>query len=218
MADYGDVKTKGEPGRWTANQTVTTYTRMSGSGATRVSQTESQGLEMSRAGRRFYIGQSAALTGIAPVQAMPTTAAQWVIWNTSLTKSMVFDSVGTYTTAGTAGAGSVLVGAIITLPATTTTKSGITIASSSGSTQTSVALVNSGVTVTSPAAPAWRFLARALTADTAALNVTAVEPYVDGKIIVPPLRGLALSVIAPTGTSPLYAPTAEWVEIELDLE
>lgn len=218
MADIGDAKTKGEPGRWTANQTATSYTRMSGTGATRVSQTEQPGLEMSRAGRRFYIGQSAALTGIAPVQAMPTTAAQWVIWNTSLTKSLVFDSVGMYLTAGTAGVASMVFGANVTLPATSSTKSGITIASSSGSSQTSVALVNSGVTVTSPAAPAWRYLCRTQTADTVLLNVAAVEPYVEGRIIVPPLRGLGLCVIAPTGTSPLYAPTAEWVEIELDLE
>ncbi len=121
----------------------------SGCGAMRVAQTEPEGLELSRAGVRYCIGQSAALTGIAPVQAMPTTAAQWVIWNPSTTKSLVFEMAGLYVTAGTAGVGSVVVAAIVTLPANTTTKSGITVANMSGSSQTTVALINSGVTVTS---------------------------------------------------------------------
>jgi hypothetical protein len=196
----------------------TFYTRMTRAHSTAVALVEAESFELSRAGRRFYVGQSAALTGIAPVQAMPTTAAQWVIWNTSLTKSLVFDSIGAYTTAGVAGVGSTVVAAIISLPATATTKAGITIGSSSGSTQTSVALINSGVTVTAPAAPAWRIVARDNSPDTVALNVMAFDPYVAGRLIVPPLRGLALAVIAPTGTTPLYAPMGEWVEIEADLE
>jgi hypothetical protein len=212
-----DVKIQLETGRWTQDQTGTQYGKVSGSGAMRVSQTEPQGLEMSRAGLRFMMGQSAALTGIAPVQAMPTTAAQWVIWNPSLTKALVFDRLGAYTTSGVAGAGSTVVVAHVTLPVTSSTKSGITIASMSGSTATSVALINSGVTVTSPAAPAWHVLGTTVSAATAALNVAVYED-VDGKIIVPPLRGLGLCVIAPTGTTPLYAPIAQWTEIELDLE
>jgi hypothetical protein len=190
----------------------------SGCGAMRVAQLEPEGLELSRAGRRFAVGQSAALTGIAPVQAMPTTAAQWVIWNASLTKSLVFEMVGLYTTAGVAGVGSTCVGAIVTLPATSATKAGITIASLSGSTSSTVALINSGVTVTSPAAPAWFVVARDDSANTVALNVMAINDSLKGSLIVPPLRGLALCAIAPTGTTPLYGPMAQWTEIELDLE
>lgn len=212
-----DTKLQLETGRFTQNQVGTQYGKASGTGAMRVSQTEPAGLELARAGVRFAMGQSAALTGIAPVQAMPTTAAQWVIWNASLTKSLVFEKVGAYTTAGTAGVGSTVVGALITLPATASTKSGITIANMSGSTESSVALINSGVTVTSPAAPAWQILCRDNSPDTAALNVLCfAELY--GRLVVPPLKGLALSVIAPTGTSPLYAPIAEWVELTVDLE
>lgn len=213
-----DAKTIGQQGRWTQNQVGATYTSHAGSGAARVAQTEQAGLELSRAGARFYIGQSAALTGIAPVQAMPTTAAQWVIWNTSLTKSLVFDMAGLYTTAGTAGVGSTVVAAIIQLPATSTTKSGITIASASGSAKTSDARVNSGVTVTSPYAPAWHIIARDGSTNTALLNVMAYEQFLEGRLIVPPLRGLALCAIAPTGTTPLYAPMASWAELTLDLE
>lgn len=212
-----DAKIQIETGRFTQNQVGTQYGRASGTGALRVSQTEQAGLELSRAGVRFMMGQSAALTGIAPVQAMPTTAAQWVIWNPSTTKSLVFDRLGAYTTAGTAGAHSTVVFAHVTLPANSANKSGITISNMSGSTQTSVALINSGVTVTSPAAPAWHVLASTSSVATAALNVAVVEE-VHGRIIVPPLRGLGLCVIAPTGTSPLYAPIAQWTEITLDLE
>lgn len=206
-------------GRFAAKQIAGNITASAaGSGALRVSQSEAEGLEMSRAGRRFAIGQSAALTGIAPVQAMPTTAAQWVIWNASLTKSLVFEMAGLYTTSGVAGVATVVVGAIITLPASTTTKSGITVASMSGSTNTTSALINSGVTVTSPAAPPWQIVAKSNTADTVALNVAVFNDHLRGTIIVPPLKGLALCAIAPAGSTPLYAPMAQWVEIELDLE
>ncbi len=37
-------------------------------------------------------------------------------------------------------------------------------------------------------------------------------------LIVPPLMGLGLCVIAPTGTTPLYAPLASWIEVASDLE
>lgn len=213
-----DAKMQGEVKRFTASQVGTQYGSLTGTGALRTAFCEPTGYEMARAGRRFFIGQSAALTGIAPVQAMPTTAAQWVIWNTSLTKSLVFEKLGAYCTAGTAGVGSTVVVAPMTLPATTTTKSGITIASASNSSKTSVALVNSGVTVTSPAAPAWQIIARDNSPDTVLLNVLAFDAELKGSLIVPPLTGLGLCVIAPTGTNPLYAPIATWLELESDLE
>lgn len=206
-------------GRFTQKQIAgQVFGSASGCGALRTTQVEPPGLELSRSGARFAIGQSAALTGIAPVQAMPTTAAQWVIWNSSLTKSLVFEMAGLYTTAGTAGVGSTVVGAIISLPATATTKSGITVASLSGSTNTTSALINSGVTVTNPTAPAWFLIARDNTPDTVLLNVLAFNDNLQGTLIIPPLKGLALCAIAPTGTTPLYAPMAQWTEIALDLE
>lgn len=214
-----DTLTQGQAGRIGApTADGTFYTRMTRAHSTAVAEVEARCCELSRAGRRFFVGQSAALTGIAPVQAMPTTAAQWVIWNTSLTKSLVFEMAGMYCTAGVAGVGTTVVGAVITLPATTTTKAGITIASASGSTQTTVALINSAVTVTSPAAPAWFLVARDDSANTVLLNVMAFDKLLAGKVIIPPLKGFALCAIAPTGTSPLYAPMAEWTEMELDLE
>lgn len=214
-----DSKIQIETGRFTQNQVGTQYAKASGSGALRVAESEPDGFEMTRAGLRFFCGQSAALTGIAPVQAMPTTAAQWVIWNPSTSKSLIFDRVGLLLVSGTAGAGIVVVGAVITLPANSVNKSGITISSASGSTQTSVALINSGVTVTSPAAPGWFQVAKSDSANTAVLSVSAFDNDVRGRIIVPPLRGLALCALSPAGTSPLYAPVGCcWYEAAVDLE
>ena len=68
------------------------------------------------------------------------------------------------------------------------------------------------------AAPGWFFVASDNSANTAIVNVAAMNDSVDGKIIVPPLRGLALAVLSPTGTTPLFVPLAQWLEIELDLE
>ncbi len=50
------------------------------------------------------------------------------------------------------------------------------------------------------------------------LNVLGFKANLNGSLVVPPLKGLGLCAIGPTGTSPLYAPMAQWLEIELDLE
>lgn len=206
-------------GRFAQNQIAgQLFASASGTGALRTSWTEPPGLELSRSGARFAMGQSAALTGIAPVQAMPTTAAQWSFWNASSTKSLVFEMLGAYTTSGVAGVGSTVVCAHYASPSSATTKAGITIANLANSTNTSVARINSGVTITSPTAPGWFIVGRDDSANTVALNVLAFSDNLYGTIIVPPLRGLALCVIAPTGTTPLYAPMAQWTEVALDLE
>src|SRR5271169_4039214 len=79
--------------------------RATGTESLAVAQVESDGQEMTRAGRRFWLGRSAAVTGIAPVQTQATTAAQWAIWNNDSSKSYVFDHIGTVLVSGTAGAG-----------------------------------------------------------------------------------------------------------------
>ena len=51
-----------------------------GLGSLRVAQTEGEGDEMTRAGLRIHMSATGA-TGVAPVQAIPSTAAQWLIYN-----------------------------------------------------------------------------------------------------------------------------------------
>src|SRR6266568_2189225 len=72
-----------------------------------VGQVEPSGWEMTRAGRRFSIAYNGtAPTGQAPVQALPTTLAGWVIWNADPAKSYGFEMLGETYFSGTAVAGS----------------------------------------------------------------------------------------------------------------
>src|SRR5947207_2353188 len=74
---------------------------------------EPPGFEMTRAGRRFYISYNGtAPTGIATVQVLPTTAAQWVIWNADAAKTYFFKALGAMVLSGTPGVGGQLLAAI----------------------------------------------------------------------------------------------------------
>lgn len=196
-----------------------TFASASGCGAVRVAQLESDGLELTRAGRRFQIAQSGAITGIAPVQAVPTTAAQWTLWNTSATDSLVIENIGVTLASGTAGAGVLLMAAFFTAPAQTGLGTNITVQNMNGSsTRTSAVAIKSGVTVTTPAAPNWFTIAKSDSANTAVLSVAVLNENVKGRLIVPPTYGLGLAVLSGAGTSPLFFPLAQWTEFALDLE
>lgn len=187
-----------------------------------VGQTEPARFEMSRAGRRFGLGNNAAITGIANATALPTTAAQWAIYNADPSKSLVFEEIGMYLTSGTPGVGGVLLGTIYQTPAVTgASRTGTSIASlSGGGGFSSKAIVTVSQTITTPSAPTWQFLAA-----NSSPNVTAfpASTYLEnrdlqGAIVVPPGWALGLAVVAPAGTTPLFAPFATWVEVETDLE
>src|SRR5271156_5952870 len=92
--------------------------RATGTESLAVAQVESDGTEMTRAGRRFFLGRSAGVTGIAPVAAQATTAAQWAIWNADSSRSYVFDHIGTVLVSGTAAAGVLVDVCLFTSPAT----------------------------------------------------------------------------------------------------
>lgn len=216
MTDYRPLHNNG---RFQPNQiSGNTFSSTSGYGALRVAQLEPEGMELTRAGRRFNIAVSAAVTGIAPVQAIPTTAAQWALFNTSTTDSLLIESVGMMLVSGTAGAGIVVWGAIFSLPAQTGLATGAQLQNANGGTRASACALKSAVTVTSPAAPSWFPLAKSDTANTAVLSVAAISHDLKGRLIIPPLKGLALATLSPAGTSPLYFPTCSWTEGQLDLE
>ncbi len=190
----------------------------SGTGALRTSMVEPEGYELSRAGRRFHLGINATPTGIAPVQAIATTAAQWTIWNSSTTKSLVFESLGVYLASGVAGAGIVVNVCHFTTPAQTgANATGLSAQSASASTTASVAIIKSAVTITGPALPYWYPIATNVNAATAVLSTHVVNFDVRGRVIVPPTSGLGIYVASPAGTTPLYVPSASWVELESDL-
>lgn len=174
------------------------------------------------AGRVFEIGNNAAVTGIAPVQALPTTAAQWGIKNASTTKAMFFKSLGVFLTSGTPGVGGLLLATIYSAgTAISANKAGVAIRNSAGKdnvgagSRISAALCNSGITVSSPTAPVWFPVASRPDANvTAFAGSTFLENRnIRGAICLPPGFFLGLAVVSPAGTSPLFAPFAQWEEL-----
>lgn len=188
-----------------------------------VAQTEPEGMELTRSGRRVFLGNNAAITGIAVVQALPTTAAQWVIWNADAQKTYFFEEIGAYLTSGTPALGGLLLGTIFRTPAQVgASATGTALLNGSGGNSRSNAIVKSGVTITDPAAPVWYFLANNPAAGTPAAFPGAGAFFenrdIRGRLAVPPGYGLGLAIVATDGTTELFAPFASWVEIETDME
>lgn len=186
-----------------------------------VAQVEPEGFEMTRAGRRFVLGNSAAITGIAPVQALVTTAAQWLLWNADAAATYFFEELGAYLTAGTPGVGGTLWAALVQAPAQVgSSEAGIGIRSTSNGTRNSKLIVKPSVTITSPAAPIWYPIASNPSPNvTAFASSTYLEHrHLRGGWAVPPGQGLALAIVAPAGTTPLFAPFAAFIEMDTDME
>lgn len=191
-------------------------------GSVATASVEPERMEMSRAGRRFVIGNNAAITGQAPVQAHPTTVAQWVILNRASRESLVFEELGVYLESGTPGVGGTLLCCIAQTPSqvATANHAGVGIASASGSQRASSAAIVPNITITQPAAPVWFELGSNSSANVTAFAASASIFHRDlrGGIIVPPGFMLGLAVVAPAGSTPLYAPMAMFLEIALELE
>lgn len=195
------------------------YGSVTGYGALRVGQLDQERAELTRAGRRFKIGYTAAPTGIAPVTAIPTTAAQWVLTNTSTTDTFTFEELGVHLYSGTAAAGVCVFACIFTAPAQSSFATGLAAASCSfSSTSSSSVAIKSGVTVTNPAAPAWFLVAKSDSANTAVGAVASVSADLKGGLMLPPGKSLGLATLSGTGTSPLFIPVATWSEGKQDLD
>lgn len=193
-----------------------------GLGSLAVAQVEGEGDEASRAGIRFHL-QSSGATGIAPVQALPTTAAQWLLYNPANSGVNIYiDKLGEWLVSGTAGAGgTVLFGLCGSAQLPTTRPNalavGIVLANASPTSgRGSRLLVASGQTLA--ASPGWAPLAWMNPANTVLGQTQMVEQDLRGKIVLPPDSGIALVVISPTGTTPLFAPLAAYREYAADIE
>ncbi len=197
-----------------------TPTTTNGSRATQtkslaVAVTEPEGMDMTRAGKRFVICRSAGVTGRAPIQTQPTTTAAWVLWNTSSTVSCFFDSLGMVLDTGVGGAtGHTVYYCDITAPSQTGYATGLSVQSMNGGTASTVVAIASNVTVTAPAAPFWIPIAQVPSAVTPGLLGTVViNNDLHGKICLRPLHGIGLTIAGATGTSPLFGPAGSWVEL-----
>ncbi len=187
-----------------------------------VAQVEASGAELARAGRRFTLGNSAAITGIANVTALPTTAAQWVLWNLSNSVSLFIEEVGVYLTSGTPGAGGILLAAVTPAPATAIvapTYPGTAIANvNPASSRISVAVVKASATLA--VAPCWYPIANNDDSNVGAFpgSGTLENRNVNGRLVIPPRCGLALAVLGLAGSTPLFAPFASWYEVTVPNE
>jgi hypothetical protein len=177
--------------------------------------------ELTRAGRRFSLAYNGTVpTGIAPVQAFPTTAAQWAFSNGDSAKTYAFKTLGALLFSGTQGLGGKLLACFFTTPVQTGFATGLDVVNHSGSSAIgSKIAVKSGVTITAPSAPKWFPIAEDIGA---AARVGPLGSIINrslfGKVLLPPGISMGLAVLAPAGTTPLYLPEAEWLEIESDLE
>jgi hypothetical protein len=196
--------------------------RQTGNESLAVSDVEGERDEMSRAGIRFSLCTSAA-TGIAPVQAVPTTAAQWLLYMPATSPTTAFiDWIGMYLVSGTAGAGATVLGAVCT-PAQcpsavpTTSAANVVLQNCSGvSKKGSNLLVVSGATLQSN--PSWQPVAFMNPLGTLVGQVQMEQRDLRGAYALGPGSGLALVVLSPTGTTPLWAPYAAYHEAIVDLE
>lgn len=216
--------TEGFAGRFIQKAQGLVASRLTGLGSVAVAQTEGEGDEATRGGLRYAMSALGA-TGIAPVQALMSTAAQWMIWNPNGNLVSAFiDVLGMVLISGTAGAGAVLhacpVGpsfAPATVP--TTNQAGVTIVNQNPVSQrASKLIVVQSQTLLNAAIGNWQPVAVMNPANTV-LGQTIIEARdIRGKMIIPPGCGLALALISPTGTTPLFGPYAQWREYAADVE
>ena len=209
-------------GRFVPKLLGQTVQRMTGIGSTAVAQVEAPGSDMTRSGRRFYLAYNGTTpTGIAPVQALPTTAAQWVIFNGDSNKAYAFRALGVMPASGTVGVGQLLA-ALFQGPsqAGLALATGMAIASGSAGGLTSKAVVKSAITLSAPAVPLWIPIAETPSPNVGAFPGSGIiaNRQLEGRLVVPPLWGVGLVTLALAGTTPLFIPFAEWEEVELDLE
>lgn len=220
------MKLEGSIRRWARRAAGDVLARFTNWESLAVAQSEPRNMEATRCGSRYLLGYSAAPTGIAPVQALPTTQPQWCVFNPSTDRSIFVEEIGMFLTSGTPGVGGILLGCLFTLPAPTAQSvAGVDIAlagrakDSGGS--GSVAVVRSSPSViTSPAAPVWFHLATNPSPNVTAFagSVSLEHRNLDGALCIRPGHALGLAVVAPAGTTPLFAPFGRWIETDIDLE
>jgi hypothetical protein len=196
--------------------------RMTHNESIAVCQVEAPAHDRTRAGRTYILGNSAAITGKACVEALPTTVCQWVLCNLDPARAYFFEEIGVYLTSGTPSiGGGVLLVTIIQQPTQLgNTYAGTSITNASNGGLQSKMIVAAAVTSTQPTAPVWYPLAQSFDTNTTAFaGSTYIENRnIQGGIIIPPGQMLGINVLADTAGSALFAPFARWYEVESDLE
>lgn len=176
-------------------------------------------LELTRQAKRFHGGLQILANAIAPVQAIPTTAATLALYNNDTRGNglaISLDWINTYLASGTPAAGKTIFVAVArptTVP--TVGATGYGVGSLNASSQGSMAIFAANLTF--PTGTQWT----ALDSDfqPAAANVGQGDNPIDlaGRIVVPPGLALGIAIFSGVGTAPLYGVSLQWSELELDL-
>lgn len=179
---------------------------------------EPDGADLARAGRRYQVAFTSAATGRAPVTAVPTTAAAFLLWNgeTDNGKSYVVEDLGIVQLSGTAAIGMTILWALTTVRiAAPTAATGYNVRSCSRSGLQSKAIFADNQTLAVDPS-GWAVVTS--NGNPATTNGGGDVRDMQGRILVPPGYGLAMTVLSGAGTAPLFLASPMWCELELDLE
>lgn len=205
-----------------------TTIRMTMNESLAVAQVEGEGDESTRAGIRYGFGWISGVTGQAPVQAIGSTNAPWLLWNPQTNPATIFiDELGFDMVSGTGGAvppvfmagrkvysssaGGLSICTSANIPTTSTvdmvtTNEGVQAAS------LSQLIIASNITVGagSPFEPVIE--STQPVASPTILTVSATNRDIKGKIALAPGTGYALTIYGAAGTTPLYCPHGTYRE------
>lgn len=200
---------------------VSKLLRLTNVGSLTIAQYELPYAALATAGRLFA-GETGAGTAIAPVAAWPTTVGTWMLWNgepAASRKHQFVETVAFTLISGTSGAGGAILGASGQLAmAAPTAYASSRISSLSGLTgPPTAARIAQGVTITG-AQPAWAILSTSEAAAAATAGANSVVANVGGKIRIAPQFAAFFTLFSGVGTTALYAFSATWAEVEVDVE
>lgn len=169
---------------------------------------------LSRSGRVFGATFGTG-TAIAPVQAVPTTAAAWDLYNGEPDggRDLYIIQAAAHSVSGTLGLGMALLGCV-SLARQTTVPTDYTNSiktSLAGGPFDSKAIFDQDQTITG-GTPAWITLAARDQVSAVSVGSGLVAP-VDGFMRVPPGHIAGFTVLAPAGTTALFGVSVVWAEL-----
>ena len=192
--------------------------RLTDNASLAVAQIEAEGADRARAGRA--LGGMFSSTGIAPVQAIPTTAAAFALYNADKSRSYLLDEIDVALLSGTAGIGMTLLGIISPITATLPpAAAGSVVGSLSGSANGSNAVLAINYTLPTPAKNAQWTSLKCIAQCGGVPGVGGgftFEPK--GRFLIPPGYVGGFTMLAPAGTTPLFLAFPKWSELIKDIE
>ena len=177
--------------------------------------------ELARAGRRFYYSGGVVANAGAPVQDIGTTTALRALWNgepqDGTGRSLVIEQVSAIMASGTAGLGTALLAGVTGTVQAAAVANGTGVVLGKAAGQSGSSLATFGTAITLAANPGWIAIGSLDQAASVSIGAGIVVDL-NGLFIVPPGKCLALTVIAPAGTSAKFTFSVVWSELALDLE